>query len=287
MLCFRLFNESTPAQPLAEMVAQLGEGHAPKNLYAVEPTSFQQIPNAPFAYWVSESIRRLFSELPSFEGELGEAKQGIITSDDFRFVRAWWESVISSINENEKSWFTFAKGGGYSPYYGSYDLVGNWGNKGGEILYFGDNTGLKPKSRPQNVRYYFKPGFTWSYRPAKYGSFRILPRNVLFSANGSSGFLWEFSSAGIFRIVAIMNSKPFNALIRLLFSRGGEGSAQTLTYEVGYVGITPIPPIAQEQALPGLANKGWSASRRTDTATLTSHAFHAPALAPGRKSHTR
>ena len=109
-------------------------------MYTVDPASFWQVPGSPFAYWVSERIRRLFTELPPFEGEGRMVRVGLQTSDDFRFVRAWWEiepgKILDGANGLDwreeptafqaccrrrtfegKRWVPFAKGGEYSPYY--------------------------------------------------------------------------------------------------------------------------------------------------------------------------
>ena len=88
MICFRLLDSDNPAEPLAQAVAKVCEGENPSDVYSVNPTSFRQVPNIPFAYWVSERILGIFTELPSFEGNGRTVKQGLATADDFRFLRA-------------------------------------------------------------------------------------------------------------------------------------------------------------------------------------------------------
>jgi hypothetical protein len=280
MLCFRLFSENNPAVPLADAVAQLREGQAPKDLYAVEPASFQQIPNAPFAYWVSERVRRLFRNLPSLASSGTDLKQGLATSDDFRFVRGSWELIASEVNGQE--YFPYARGGGRSIFYTDIDVYVNWNKNGIELKYVGDSTGFRPSSRCQNIDSYFRIGIIWPRRPSKVASFKLIPRNSIFSVNGPAAFC---DSNRIIPLMAFMNSKAFNFLVRMLFSRGSHGGEHSMTYEVGYVGAVPLP-VSFEQLpsqLESHAQGGWSQKRSTDTATLTSHAFHAPALAPGRK----
>ncbi len=94
----RLLRDQDKAAALAEAVAAVRAGRtlnpstelrAGPVVYAVDPASFRQVPSSPFAYWVSERIRRLFTELPPFESEGRTVKQGLATADDFRFVRAW------------------------------------------------------------------------------------------------------------------------------------------------------------------------------------------------------
>ena len=88
----RLLRDEDKAQALAEAIAALREGRRLESMvYPVRPVSFRQVPGSPFAYWVSERIRRLFTELPAFEGDGRTVRQGLATADDFRFVRAWWE----------------------------------------------------------------------------------------------------------------------------------------------------------------------------------------------------
>ncbi len=62
-------------------------------------------------------------------------------------------------------------------------------------------------------------------------------------------------------------------------------AAAARSYEVGVIQRTAVPPKGIDEGI--ALNKrvlfAWSTKRRTDTATLTSHAFHVPALAPGRK----
>ena len=77
----RLLRDEDKAQALAEAIAALREGRRLESMtYPVLPASFRQVPGSPFAYWVSERIRRLFTELPPFEGGWRTAKRGPSTA---------------------------------------------------------------------------------------------------------------------------------------------------------------------------------------------------------------
>ena len=181
-LFFRLLSHEEKGQALAEAVAGVREGRpVPDTVHSVDPASFRQIPGAPFAYWVSECVRRLFTELPPFEGDGQAVKQGLATADDFRFVRAWWEVPPDKILTGTpattpeefcrmtfegKRWVPFAKGGAYSPYYADLHLVVNWERDGEEIRKFMDPDTGRTFSRPQNTDFYFRPGRTWPLRAA-------------------------------------------------------------------------------------------------------------------------
>src|SRR5262245_17163922 len=88
---FRLTSHEDKATALLDEISGIAAGTASKYCFLLDPQSFRQVPSSPFAYWVSERVRRLFSELPPFESEGRTVKQGLATADDFRFVRAWWE----------------------------------------------------------------------------------------------------------------------------------------------------------------------------------------------------
>ena len=73
----RLLRDEDKGRVLAEAIAALREGRRLESMtYPVPPVSFRQVPGSPFAYWVSERLRRLFTELPPFESEGRAVKQG-------------------------------------------------------------------------------------------------------------------------------------------------------------------------------------------------------------------
>ena len=78
MLCFRLLSYEDKATALSTAISAVQEGHTLDSVvHAVDPASFGQVSGSPFAYWVSERIRRLFAELPPFESEGRTVRQGI------------------------------------------------------------------------------------------------------------------------------------------------------------------------------------------------------------------
>ena len=79
--------------------------------------------------------------------------------------------------------------------------------------------------------------------------------------------------------LSALNSAPFVALLHLLMARGTRGG-QTLKYESGYVGVTPLPVTIDnnQPELAALSQRGWSVRRSLDTRSETSHAFTLPAL---------
>ena len=105
----RLLRDEDKAAALAEAVAAVREGRTLNPVvYTVDPASFRQVPGSPFAYWVSERIRRKFKEFPRFESQGREVRLGDHPSDDFRYLRLFWEVPVCSA---ERDWRPYQKGG--------------------------------------------------------------------------------------------------------------------------------------------------------------------------------
>jgi hypothetical protein len=294
MLCFRLFSENNPAVPLADAVAQLREGQAPKDLYAVEPASFQQIPNAPFAYWVSERVRKLFVQLPAYHPAAGTVRQGMATAYDERFLRLWLEVSAASMamvgqignsdaqeirqrcnemSSNGTTWFPFAKGGVFSPYCQDLYLVGNWRYGGKEISNFMDLSTGKTRSAVRNPDYYFLPGYTYPLR-ARRMCVQVLPAGALISTRGS-GIYGDTTGAHL----ALMNTTAFDGLIKLILGRTGHPQ-----FDMGDINATPVPKLDEDslRRVGDLGHECFYKKRYADTTRLTNHAFLMPAMAPSR-----
>ena len=277
MICFRFLDSKDPAQPLADAVRALAQNESTCDTYGVEPASFRHIPNAPFAYWVSEKIRRLFVELQAFESDGRTAKQGLITADDFRFVRTSWETPVHQQELQDRNWYHFVKGGSYSPFYSDVFLKVNWSSQGHEIKHLGDSNGVKPDSRPQSTGYYFRPALTWPRRTQSGLALRVMPKGCVFSDKGPSLFVKEDQKEYLFHLLSIASSRPYNCLVALQMAFG--------SYEVGVIQRTVIPENNDER-LSGLAEHSWRMKRKPDTANLNSHAFVTPALTPSRGHST-
>lgn len=139
-------------------------------LYTAKQENFSKIPGAPVAYWVSENFVRAF-ENGECLGKICEARKGLATSDNNRFLKLWFEVAINNIcfscQSNEEScnikqkWFPHNKGGEFHRWYGNNEYVINWYHDGFEIRNYRDDNG-KLLSRPQNTNYNFKNALTWS-----------------------------------------------------------------------------------------------------------------------------
>lgn len=277
-LFIRLLEEDDKGPALVEAVAHVRSGNADRHLYEVAPASFAQVPGSPFAYWVSERIRRLFRTLPSFIEAGYLAQHGVSSKDDFRFLRLWWEVNVSAVRA-QKQWLCFAKGGEYSPFYADVHLLINWLDDARELEaallhkypYLGDNANWV--IHRENA--YFRPGLTWPRRTNGL-SFRALPAGCIFADKGPAAFVAGDDQQSLLALLSVVNSAPFGKLVELQLAR----TELAQSYEVGLIQQTPVPNLsnADRHALAELARRAWSMKRELDTVETTSHAFTVPAL---------
>ncbi|MFZ4462481.1 MAG: BREX-1 system adenine-specific DNA-methyltransferase PglX [Bacteroidales bacterium] len=159
----------------------------------------------PFIYWISDRFREKF-KTKNLKSE-ADIMAGIQTSNNFRFLRYWWEisksKIFFSIEENlyEKYWVPYSKGGKFNKWYGNIWLVINWKENGSELQTF-----LKANNQDLHAQaFYFKGGITYSYSGSKDPSFRILDNNVLFDIIGSS--IFPITPNNLYWILSVLNSK--------------------------------------------------------------------------------
>jgi hypothetical protein len=259
--------------PLREAVRRVtaGEVHATTCVRVLE--LFKRVRTAPLCYWVDEEVLSTFERVPRLEQGPCVVRQGLATADDFRFLRASWELPAEARVKDSSTWLPFAKGGRYSPFYADIYLAVKWEYDGREIRFYGDSSGAKPKSRPQNTSFFLRPGITWPLRTNGL-SFRCLPRGCAFGHKGPVVFVEGNLASRLLELCAVLNSDLCEELVSAQLAR----VELARSYEVGIIQDTPVPN-SGEPELVNLALKAWQAQRLLDTANMTSHAFRRPALA--------
>jgi len=247
-----------------------------KQFFEVNPTSFASVPGSPFAYWVSDSLRKLFSSLPLFENNGRVARRGVNTNDDLRFLRLAWECKGSK-------WVPHVKGGVWSPYYADPHMLLNWGlsGKGEELLAERVTTRVYKTAIVPSRDLYFRPGLAWPRRTKSELSPRVMPAGCIFGDKGPAAIIEGDSSEELLALVAIMNSSAFHALVEFQLAAGdAKPGGAAHSYEVGVLQRTPVPILSEshKKALAPLARRAWHLRRLLDTRRETSHAFTLPGL---------
>lgn len=239
--------------------------------FELNPSMFNLVPGSPFCYWASSSMLSTFSSMRQVETTSFCVRVGIQSSDDFRFLRLYWEPRVSA---RGLEWFPYSKGGAFSPLYASLDLVARWSKNGREMkawtesLYGG---GQHWSRNLRSVDFSFRPGLTWPQRSQIGLSVRIMPRGCLFGIKGPAVFEEFDSEDKLTALLALMQSTPFKRLVGLQMAFG--------SFDVGVIQRTPIPQLTLEEKkqLSSFSRRAWSLLRSRDSEHETSHAFVLPA----------
>ena len=118
----------------AEKRTALASGE--KRFDATAQDEFKNIPGSPMAYWVSESMRAVFTAFPRLD-TFASPRKGMVTADNPRFIRCWHEVSASNTGrgfskdcaaDSKNKWFPYTKGGSFRRWAGNYEHVVNWGN---------------------------------------------------------------------------------------------------------------------------------------------------------------
>ncbi|KAF1700264.1 type II restriction endonuclease subunit M [Pseudoxanthomonas suwonensis] len=274
-LFLRLLSEDDKAAALLEVCGQQRTGVSDARVFEVPSQAFDSVPGKPFAYWVSEAVRKAFESSPALQNEERIAAIGASTKDDGRFLRLNWE-----ITGNSEEYPAFAKGGRYSPFYADIHLVIRWRNDGIEpktfVSDYRASRGWSPhwKAELHNPHCYFRPGLTWPRRTNGL-SFRVMPRGCIFADKGPAAFVADDAPDALLTLCTLLNSQAFGLLVSVQLAR----VELAQSFEVGLIQQTPVPDLsaAQQSKLATLARRAWSLKRTLDTIEETSHAFVLPA----------
>jgi Eco57I restriction-modification methylase len=179
---FRLLKETDRASALRQAVADVRDSGISALAIRVSPSEFQETAGAAFAYWDPTGIRPSLADMPAIGEAAALVRVGLQTSDDFRFIRAWWEidphQIAQSREETfDRRWVPCAKGGQYSPYYSDIHLVVDWAEDGKEIRDF-------DLSVTRNAQHYFMSGLTWVVRTVSAFATQVLPEGTIFTVRG-------------------------------------------------------------------------------------------------------
>jgi len=279
----RLLKENIRGEALLDSADACRRGIPDGRVFRVGNRELASVPGSPLAYWMSPSIRRLFTDFAGLEGGGTSVRVGLQTGDDFRFLRAAWEVSAESIvrtpehaREGER-WVPFAKGGEYSPYWSDIHLLVDWHGAGKSLAAF-------PGSVIRNPQFYFRPGLTWPPRTASGFAPRVLPQGCIFGHKGPGVFSVDDSAL---TKLAWLNSRLVQACMDSMVAAGEETSSggAARSYEVGLVQKLPWPgkPLESE-TLAGLVDEIVRLRRDQDLGDETTASFVGPVVPPSGAS---
>ena len=193
--------------------------------FCMQASTIKAIPNNLFAYWLGSKLIEHLVQSEKME-KYGNTKQGLITSDNDRFLRFWYEINPDKIGQK---WYMYNKGGGFRRWYGNIIYVVNWENDGFEICHFVDENG-KLKSRPQNIQFFFKKGLTWNDVSTAKFCCRYVDNSCAFDASGPMLFLKN--EEDLMYLLGLLNSGVTQDFMDLI--------CQGLHYSTGHIPQIPV-----------------------------------------------
>lgn len=202
-----------------------------KNQYSnIYQVNYFKIPGGPIAYWAGRNILNSF-ELKCSIHDIAPPRIGMMTTDNKRFLRSWFEVPYNKIRFNFESlsqaikssikWFPYNKGGGYRKWYGNKELVVNWQYGGKEII----ENGMR-SFRGKN--FYFMQGISWSDVSSSDFACRYTEGGHIFDIKGSSSFPQK---KDLYKVLALQNSIVSSAILNIL--------NPTLSYQSGDIRRIP------------------------------------------------
>lgn len=217
-------------------LAAIADPHHPLR-YRASNADFEVFPGKIIAYWASEAMREAFTKGLRLDPNYAHTNTGIMTGDNGRFVRLWWEistvkfmtdaSDADSAQVSHKKWFPYNKGGEFRKWYGNNDYIVNWQNDGMEI--FSRVDGEKRVSQNIPREYRFTPSLTWSKVSSGSVAFRYKQNGHLFDIAGASMFA---DNESLLYLHGILNSSIIGKFASIM--------SPTLNFESGQIGSYPI-----------------------------------------------
>lgn len=150
---------------------------------SITQEQIHSIPGKPISYWMGARFIKNFAQDKPV-GNIAKFKAGLSTGDNTKFQRYWHEVSLHETNiktPRGKKWHPCNSGSIYKKWYGSNELVINWGENGEAIKNF-------PGSAVRNEETFFKSGLTYS----KISTGRFAARYK------ESGFIYDDTGRSVF-----------------------------------------------------------------------------------------
>ena len=208
-----------------------------KNRFAqISTENFSKIPGSPIAYWLSKQSFQNFVGLPKLSEQI-DARIGLVTGDNDRFLRLWNEISYPQIELNASpdkdpcklKWYPLQKGGDARYWFGNNDYVVNWKNNGYEMK--NDNfMGKRLRAHNFNGSQQFKEGITWNSISSSKFSCRYSPAGFTYNVAGPLCEIINQDNTNY--CLGFLSSKIANAYLDLL--------NPTINYTPGYLENLPF-----------------------------------------------
>ena len=251
------FDEYSSENTIFEDIKSNEKGNLIK--FQISQKNFEKIPGMPIGYWASDKVIKIFEKNQKL-GDIGEAKSGLQTGNNDKFLRQWFEVSNQKIGYNIKNledcriknyrWLPQVKGGSFRKWYGNFDYIVNYKNEGQEIKNY-EGTGML-----KNSQFYFLEGLTWSHTTSGSFAIRYLPKGFLFNVEAPT--LYRLPNNYYF--LGLLNTKITDLLFGLLNESMHYLVGDMIKLPVKYLEKEIIDFIVQQNIM--ISKKEWN-SRET------------------------
>ena len=160
---FRLLGKPDRGGVLARTIAKGNTGEKADFVFETNPAGFLSLPTAPFAYWVASRTLSQFHSFETLQPSAGTVCQGLVTGDNFRFMRTLWEVPEEELNNR---WAPYVLAGVSQPWYSPLLVCVDW-KRNGRVFHF-----LRT-CRIGNEQHFFHPGLSWTRRAVRFIPYAI------------------------------------------------------------------------------------------------------------------
>ena len=221
--------DTKPADKESALVQCLN-GNRKELTFKSSSADFLHFPDSIMAYWVSSAMKNVFVGNKCVNDYV-KSIHGLVTGDNPRFLREWWEvnygntffncSSSAEAKISNKKWFPCNKGGQFRKWYGNNDYVINWKNDGYDIKDYGHATNYPP--RP------FEPVVSWSQIASGDIAFRYKPVGSISDAGGPSLY---GDNGNLSYLQGLLNSKALLSISKFMSHSNNNNSGQIAIYPI-------------------------------------------------------
>ena len=233
--CYRLVSADNPLKKI-EILKNAIVNNNHQIVTKPFQNKFHEIPGSPICYWLSEKLIQTLSG--DKLGNHAKIVQQVITSDNNRFLRAFWE-----VSPSSKRWIEYLKAGGYSRWSSFENMVLDWHPEGNRLKnnivqkypYLHGNWGWLIKEET-----FWREG--WTYTLMAQGCLGVRKLNPGFVCDSvSPTIIMDHSVSGI---GAILNCRIVSYLLR--------STSSELKFRENYIARIPLPKEKNDSFLESL-----------------------------------
>ena len=179
-----------------------------EKLFPVRQEDFIQVPQFRFSYPFPHFLIKKLNCNTKLDPHAGDVVKGLITGNDFRFVRCSWEVQNRDIYSK---WYYLHKGGEYGPYLQDVHLLLNWKDDGLELKKYAKKKYKSVTRTIKNESFYLKPFIGWSEASSVGFCAKPIGKGVITNDSGPG----LFSNTNKIKLLGYLNSTPIKLLLHI------------------------------------------------------------------------